>query len=102
LRERQIIEFVHNHGIDAHEAVSNAVLAATKPHTGFERIDEVDGVEDERLAACPDDAARDAYGDMALAGARTANKKGVPLCVEEGTRSTASGVTRQFCRCTPL
>jgi hypothetical protein len=68
LGERQIAEFVEHQQVDAHQAVGDAAASALLG-LGFEFVDEIDDVEEPGFPARPDDAADDADGDVALAGA---------------------------------
>ena len=63
LGERQVTEFVEDQQIDTAQAISNAALAA-EFHFALKPVDQIDDVEEARPLAGPDDAARDADGQM--------------------------------------
>jgi hypothetical protein len=80
LCERQVAQFVEHKQVDASDAVGQPPTAA-KLHLGLEFVDEVDGVEEARLAPGSDDAPCNADCDVALAGG-PADEDNVALLVE--------------------
>ena len=82
LGEGQIAELIENEEIDAGEPVGDAAMAA---ELGFalQPVDQVDGIEEARLAPGPDHAAGHADGNVALASPGAADQHYIALAVEE-------------------
>ena len=66
LGERQIAQLVEHQQIDARDAVGDAALAA-ELDLGLQLVDEIDGIEEARLATGADNIAGDADRDVGLA-----------------------------------
>ena len=97
LGERQVAEFVEDNEVDPAQGIGSAALTVDFD-LGFEPVDQIDDIEEPRLASGPDAVARNADRDVAFAraGRTSATMPGAwDLRLRFSTRSIP-GVDRRF------
>lgn len=89
LGEGQIAELVEDDKVTPGQQIGEPTLA-TVAGFGLEPVDQIDDVEVAGAGAVTDAAPRDGDGEMALAGAGSADQHGIALAGQEGARGQLS------------